>query len=142
MADMTTYRAILTRDPGEGVWLVGVPDIQGCHTWAKTLKSARANTVEVIKLCLGSDEAFTIDEEIDLPAGHEALDSINAARSDLDRARSSLSEAQRSAAMTLVNEEGLSLRDAGDMMDLSFQRVQQLVSDPEARQTTLTPPLT
>ena len=57
---MACYRAIFTRDP-DGAWLVDVPELEGCHTFGKTLEDARAHVRDAVSLWLESDD-FELEE--------------------------------------------------------------------------------
>ncbi len=125
-----SYRAVYRRDSGNQ-WFVEIPEIQGCHTYGRTLESARKNAFEVVALCLEVEpDTFEIEDDIQMP------DEISAA---LDAARESQQqaiEAQRAATRRvrdvvkqLHNNEGWNIRDTGKAVGLSYQRVHQLTKE-------------
>jgi len=82
-------------------------------------------------LALWAEDADTaeLEEEIRLPApARAAIRESKTARHAADRQPRSAQAATAWAAQLLVEELDLGLRDAGELLDLSYQRVQQLVS--------------
>ena len=127
MAAMNTYKAVFERDEG-GAWLARIPSIRGCHTYGRTLEQARARLREALGLWIAKPEQAVLDEEIRLPADLRVA--IRRSRRTRQRAESEREHAQdetRAAAKALLGE-GVSLRDAGELLGLSHQRVQQLVT--------------
>ena len=105
-----SYRVILERDE-TGAWIARAPSVRGCHTHGRTLEQARRRL-----------------EEVRLPT--EARDAIRRsrrARSEAEQQREEAQAATSEAARALVQELHLGLRDAGELLGLSYQRVQQLV---------------
>ena len=126
MAAVTTYKAIFQRDES-GAWLARIPAIRGCHTYGRTIEQARHRLREALGLWIDDPERAAIEEEIRLPSRLKAA--IARSRQTRERAEQERETAQqqtRAAAEALV-QEGVSLRDAGELLGLSRQRVQQLV---------------
>lgn len=127
------YKAVIERDD-DGYWFVDFPDIQGCHTQGRTLKAARARMRDVLSLYVDDAGSARIDEHLVLA---EDLDKAVARSVELrDVAEISKREAldaTQDAAHGLA-KAGLSLRDAGEALGLSFQRVQQLVTGQRSQQ--------
>jgi predicted RNase H-like HicB family nuclease len=44
-------RITVTFERDERGWLARVPDVQGCHTWGRTIREARANIREALAAC-------------------------------------------------------------------------------------------
>src|SRR3990172_1437264 len=103
------YRVVIERDES-GAWLARVPSVPGCHTHGRTLEEARRPR--------GAREAPRRSL-----ADRERVESA--------RAAAGLSTAQ--AVRTLLEELHLSVRDAGELLGLSHQRVQQLARRQRAR---------
>jgi predicted RNase H-like HicB family nuclease len=124
---MNRYRAVFERDD-TGTWLARVPSIPGCHTYGRTLGQTRARLREALGLWISRPETAEIDEDILLPSDLKAA--IRRSRRTRERAEREQEHAQeetRAAATALVGD-GVSLRDAGELLGLSHQRVQQLVN--------------
>lgn len=43
------YRIVLKKDPDEGVYIVSVPSLPGCHTFGKTVEEAIEMAEEAIE---------------------------------------------------------------------------------------------
>jgi len=116
-------RAVFRRDES-GTWIVSVPSVRGCHSYGRTIEQARARIHEALRLF--DADSDDLAEDIRLPA--QLREAVRRAR----RARMR-SEAQRSAAQaelrtatSALTRAGLSRRDAGTLLGVSRQRVQQL----------------
>ena len=122
------YRVIFERDES-GAWIARVRGLRGCHTDGRTLEQARRRLREALALWAEDADTAELEEEIRLPApARAAIRESKAARHAADRRRRSAQAATAEAARLLVEELELGLRDAGELLDLSYQRVQQLVS--------------
>ncbi|HEY3017255.1 MAG TPA: type II toxin-antitoxin system HicB family antitoxin [Gaiellaceae bacterium] len=123
---MKTYTAIFERDES-GAWLARIPSIRGCHTHGRTLEQTRSRLREALCLWIDRPEEAVFEEEIRLPADLKAaVRRSRRTRERSERERESAQEQTRAAAEALVRA-GVSLRDAGELLGLSHQRVQQLV---------------
>ena len=116
-----------------GVWLASVAEIPQVHTYASTLGKAREYLVDALALWLNSSV-----EKVQLDLVHRpallpndvqlALDEALSARLIAETTTRLSNEFLSQAAIALVSEAHLSRRDAGDLLGLSHQRVQQLVA--------------
>jgi predicted RNase H-like HicB family nuclease len=121
------YRVVFERAPS-GAWLVRVPSIHGCHTHGRTLEQARRRIREALSLWVDDAEQAELVEDIRLPARvRSAVTRSRAARRQARRERAKAQAEMQKAAHVLVDRLGLGLRDAGELLDISHQRVQQLV---------------
>jgi predicted RNase H-like HicB family nuclease len=121
------YKVIFERDES-GAWIARVPSARGCHTHGRTLDQARRRIREALGLWVEDAETAELVEDIRLPARvRDALDHTRSSRRQAQRQRERAQAAMRKAARTLVDEVGLGLRDAGELLGVSHQRVQQLV---------------
>lgn len=135
----TAYIAEVQRDES-GNWIASVPALRGVHTHARTLGSLRRYLQDAIGLWLEvglldagepdphiDRDSIAVDLQVKLPA--KVRRAAETARRRRDRARSAETEAvtaSRDAARALV-ELGFSRRDAAEVLELSHQRVDQLL---------------
>ena len=118
---------ILERDES-GAWIARVPSVRGCHTHGRTLEQARRRIREALSLWVEDAQSADLVEEIRLPARvRTAISRSRAARRQAVRERERARAALEEAARTLVEDLGLGLRDSGELLEISHQRVQQLV---------------
>jgi predicted RNase H-like HicB family nuclease len=121
------YRVVIERDES-GAWIARVPSIRGCHSHGRTLDQARRRLREALGLWVDDADSAKLIEEIRLPARvRTAISRSRKARRQAKHERDRAQLAMKAAAETLVEEVGLGLRDAGELLEISHQRVQQLV---------------
>jgi predicted RNase H-like HicB family nuclease len=122
------YRVVIERDE-TGEWLARVPSVPGCHTHGRTLEQVRRRIREALELWVDDARTADLRFEIRLPAAiKKELDRARTTRDRSARAQSEASDALSRAARDLTQKVGLSLRDAAELLDMSHQRVQQLLS--------------
>lgn len=125
VATLTTYEAVVTR--GDRYWLVEVPAI-GRTTQARHLRELDAMTTDLIEVMTG-EAPSEVRYHIELPAsvqGH--LERAQGLRVESARTQSEAAAEVRAAAREL-HESGIPLRDIGRVLDVSYQRAHQLVSN-------------
>jgi predicted RNase H-like HicB family nuclease len=124
-AALRSIRVVFERDE-TGVWIASVPRVKGCHSYGRTIEQARRRIREAMRLFGVGDRG--VAEEVRLPAG--LLDTVRRARRARDRAEAQRKAAQAElrAAASRLTRAGLSRRDAGDLLGMSRQRIQQLRS--------------
>jgi predicted RNase H-like HicB family nuclease len=126
MAQAMTYRVIYRRDES-GWWVATVPAVRGCHTQGRTIRQARERIREALALFVTGAERAELGEEIRLPARvRSLLERQRAARERAEAEQDRAQAATREAVRRLTRDVGLSVRDAGELLGLSHQRVQQL----------------
>jgi len=126
VAAVKRYRVVLERDES-GAWVANVPSIPGCHSYGRSLVEARRRVREALALWVNGAESAELADDVRLPS--EAIAAVRrsrGARKKLTRARDVAGSATADAARQLV-EAGLGVRDAAYLLDLSHQRVQQLL---------------
>ena len=132
MAARLTFHVVYEPD-GSG-WHARIPNVSGCLTWGRSLSEARRNIREALSTCedvfddadLVARDAELIDD-IRLPAQvRRELTSYTKARSRLTAEQERLRLAARGAAVALTRKAGVSLRDAGELLGLSRERVRRL----------------
>jgi len=123
-----SYRVVLERD-ASGAWLARVPSVPGCHTYGRTLEQARRRIREALGLWVDDAETTELRYDVVLPTAiRRELRRVREARLRSSRAQREASAVTSRAAIHLTERLALSLRDAGELLGLSRQRVQQLVS--------------
>src|SRR2546421_8035174 len=65
MGRTKNYVAVYEHDADEGVWLVHIKDLDGCHSYGRTIRQAEARIREALAAWLDRDEeALTITPEL------------------------------------------------------------------------------
>lgn len=114
-----------------GWWIVTVPEVPGCRTQGRSLAESRKRIREALALFVEDTVAKRAEllDDIRLPPGTTAVvRQAASARAQLDAVQAKAIKATAVAARALTRKLGLSVRDAADMLGVSHQRVQQLVS--------------
>ena len=120
------YRAVYQRDP-DGRWTVEVPEVQGCHTYGRTIDQARERLREALKLFVDDADAVELVDDVQLPTTvKRVVRNAHLLRMKLDEARAKVAAAEQRAVGCLRKEMKLGHRDAGKILGLSHQRVHQL----------------
>ena len=121
------YRVTYGRDES-GWWVASVPSVRGCHTQGRTIRQARERIREALGLFVADAKRATLRDEILLPGRVRSLVARqHAARERADAEQARAQAVTREAVRRLTRDVGLSVRDAGELLGLSHQRVQQLV---------------
>lgn len=133
MAAVSTYHVSVTREGRN--WLATVDDLQGAHTYARTLTALDRNVREVITLmadlpdaAVSDAAAFQVTYRYTL--GSDVLNELEHSRAEAARWQERASKVSRQLVGDLV-ADGVSRRDAAQIMGLSFQRVAQIAAEPE-----------
>jgi predicted RNase H-like HicB family nuclease len=129
MAEMSvtkTYVAVYERDDTDDAWNVHIKGLDGCQTYGRSLRQAQQRIREALAVWLDAEPAtLTIRDQ--LPEQLTAVTAqVSRARSAAERAGAKAQRQTVQAAKALT-ELGLSRRDAGELLGLSHQRVQQLL---------------
>ena len=113
-----------------GWWVARVKEAPAPIAQGRTLAQARRRIREGLVLALGSSAAarsMALIEDVRLPATSvRALRDVASSRTRLVQERERLTAAIDAAISTLLDGMRLSVRDAGELLGLSHQRVQQL----------------
>lgn len=132
MVEVSTYNAIAER--GERWWVVRIPGLgnnpdEGLPTQARNLAEVEPMARDLIATWLDvAPDSFGVEVHVQLPT--EVLHHLQMAEKyseEAARAQSDAAEERRSAAREL-KRAGLTVRDIGAALGVSFQRAQQLIN--------------
>lgn len=113
-----------------GWWLATVPAVPGCHTQGRTLEQAERRIREALALFVPDSVVANakLVSDVLLPwLVRRAIETATASRIEAESAARESQRAARAAA-TALTHQGLSLRDVGQLLGVSRQRAQQLLS--------------
>jgi predicted RNase H-like HicB family nuclease len=127
-----TYQVRFYRDTADAKhWIARVlPKELGVHSFGRTIEEARRRVRQALALAIGDVEAkaAVFDEKVDLPA--DVLSLIKEAIATRARAKEierAASEKQLRAAERLIRGLKLSLRDAGELLEVSHVAVSKVL---------------
>lgn len=121
-----TYKVSVERDDA-GWWVGTVRGVAGVHTQARTLPTLRERAAEALEAA-GVDGAEVV-LDLKLPGKTTArVKAATVARAKAEQATEAAGRLLREAARELA-AAGVGVRDAGELLGVSFQRVHQLVSE-------------
>lgn len=126
VAGVKSYRVVYELDES-GHWIATVPSVRGCHSYGRSINEARERIREALGLFVKDVARARLVDDVRLPAAVRALlvqQEEARARAEHEQRRASLAVAR--AVKRLTGDLGLSVRDAGELLKLSHQRVQQL----------------
>lgn len=126
-----SYRVIVTHE--EGQWLADVPELEGAHTFARTLPALDRAVREVIVLAedLPDEDMPSLALEYVYRTGDRELDTTTAEVRRLREQADALNEAataRTAEAAALLVSRGIGVRDAAALLRISPQRVSQLTA--------------
>jgi hypothetical protein len=112
-------------------WAISVAGLPGALTKVRRLDQAEATTREVIALVLDvPEDSFDVTVTPDLTeAQRTAMDALDLAKANHAAAAEAMAAWQRELATQLVKRDGLTVRDAAEVIGVSFQRVSQLTHE-------------
>ena len=126
---MKRFTVVYERDE-TGWWVAQVEDAPAAITQGRTLAEARRRVRVALGLALGSEVAAsqaTLIDDVRLPKdARQAISAVVRSRSRLERDKQLLARAMNEATTQLLDTVGLSVRDTGELLALSHQRIQQL----------------
>ena len=113
----------------DGWWTVSIREVRGVHTQGRSIAQARTRVREALGLFVDGAETAELVDDIRVGAGMlNAILKARRARKAADRQQKLATLASRAAAKKLVAK--MSVRDAGEVLGVSHQYVQQLASSP------------
>ncbi|MFH0899968.1 MAG: type II toxin-antitoxin system HicB family antitoxin [Pseudomonadota bacterium] len=123
-----TYHALFERDE-VGWWVASVKEVPGCHTQARTIEALRKRLREALALFVSDAKRAEIAESIAMdPFARHAFRQWSKLRRREAEIHAAQQESLRRAVMALV-DLGMSYRDVGSILDMSHQRIHQLVAE-------------
>jgi predicted RNase H-like HicB family nuclease len=132
---MSTYKVVYKRDES-GSWIANVPSVPGCHSYGRTIEQARDRIREALDLWVRDASTAYLVDDVRLPSRLRAT--VKRARVARKKAEQQQERAQRTAARAateLTRDWRVSLRDAGEVLGLSRQRIQQLTAKAPRKKT-------
>ena len=129
-----TYNVDYERDE-TGRWVASVREVSGCHTQGRTVSESRRRIREALGLFVSDAAKAKLVDHVVLPQSvSNAITEYKALREQSDTAARLATQRAKEAIEFLCQRGGnkwkLSVRDTADLLDLSHQRVQQLMSAP------------
>jgi len=126
---MSSYTVHYERDES-GWWVAQVKEAPAAITQGRTIAEARRRIREALALALDDDRAAErakLVDDVRLPADVlRAVKTLWAYRAQLEKDQQLVAKATDDAAFKLLEKVGLSVRDTGELLGLSHQRIQQL----------------
>lgn len=109
-----------------GWWVVTVPELPGALTQSRRLDQVQVDVAEVVRLVTGQSVGYELDVDAHFPgsAGREAARAA-ALRAESDRLAHEAKDAA-AGAVGALRAAGLTFRDIGTLVGVSYQRAQQL----------------
>lgn len=129
MSDEHVYRVVVTRE--DEVWLADVPELDGAHTYSRTLAGLDRAVREVIVLAADrpDDDIPQLRLDYEYRTGDSDIDTtaaeVRTLRAQADQLAAAVSSRTGTTAATLV-ARGFSVRDIAAILGVSPQRVSQL----------------
>lgn len=130
---MSIFNVRYKRD-SSGWWVATIVEVAGCHTQGKSIAQTRNRLREALSLYVDDAVNAEFIEHIALPRkANELVRKVESARRKVAEDEAALQSSTMEAACHLTEDLGVSLRDAGEVLALSFQRVQQLTASKSKR---------
>jgi predicted RNase H-like HicB family nuclease len=125
---MKTYVVLYEIDES-GWWVASVPSVQGCQTQGRSIDEAKARIREALSLFLDDADKVQLKDKVQLPAGARQLIRIRDRKQrELETHSRQAQQATKTAIDKLQKSFHLGVRDIGRLLNLSYQRVQQIAA--------------
>ena len=114
-------------------WAITVPSLPGVFSQARRLAQVPSMAREAIAMMLGINVADVGSIEVDVQPPEGVADLLTEARQATaiaDEASATATDARRRAAR-LLHEAGLPMREIGELVGVSHQRVSQILAEQE-----------
>jgi predicted RNase H-like HicB family nuclease len=130
---MATYTVRYEYDVEDGVWTGELVEIPQVHTFGRSIQQVRNRIREALWAWTDDKQKAkraSLRDDIRLPTNvKKALATAIRRRRAASKAETEAATATREAARRLIRDARLSTRDAAELLGVSHQRVQQLVSN-------------
>lgn len=123
---MAKYTIRYDRDES-GAWVAQVRGVPEAHSYGRTIEQARERVREALCLWRANAETAQFVDDIRVPAGARGvIDAFMRARKRVEKEQLRAQQSASAAASQLTGRWNYSLRDAGELLGVSRQRVQQI----------------
>ncbi len=117
----------------DGWWLATVEGVHGCLTQGRTINQTRERIREALSLFVDDTDSANLIDNIQLSAKvQRALNQFKVVRKQANEEIAKLQDSATETAILLIEGVGMSMRDAGELLGLSHQRVHQILHRAEA----------
>ena len=134
MGQVKTYTVLAEHDEA-GWWAVRIPELPGVLTQARRLDQVEEFAREAIDLAISVGHAakgkYSVQVYAHVPGLDDDLAGVRAVRADAERVQAEAAERTRVIARRLA-DRGLTVRDIGEALGVSYQRAAQLVGKASA----------
>jgi predicted RNase H-like HicB family nuclease len=129
MAETMNIYTVRYEKDETGWWVATVKEVRGCHTQGRTIEQARRRIREALGLFVDHAENAELIDDVVLPANARTLlKRVLSTRKRAEEEAIKLQNTTAEAAEVLTKDVGVSVRDAGELLGLSHQRVHQLLT--------------
>jgi len=127
---MKRYIAIYERGKDK-MWTVSVPELDGCHTQGKTLATAKRRVIEAIEVTIGHDLPKDVIIEDEIKLRYADTDCVRRVRGSRRVVEVAMFDAriQLEEAIKRFHKKDFSLREIGQILGVSHQRVGQILNN-------------
>lgn len=126
---MTTKTYTVVYEHDDTLWVASVPSLPGCHTQGRTIAQARERIREAISLFDDHADKAVLEDDIRLPKNIASkLRKALAEKKKAEALAARLQAATVAVARALTKDVGVSFADAGELLGVSKQRVQQMLA--------------
>ena len=125
-----TYTAMFRKDPEDPrYWLAQLEEEPRVHTFGRSLAEANLHIQDATRLWyqMPADQPIRLRRRVAHKPVDRALSETETLREKVAELQLKLADRLRDAAVGLTNDMHLSTREAGAVLDLSHQRIQQLL---------------
>ena len=125
---MNTY-TVKYKQIEDGWWLATVDGLPGCLTQGRTINQTRQRIREALSLFVENAYTAKLIDNIQLSTKvQRALDQFNIVRKHANEEMVKLQDSASHAVLLLTEGAHMSMRDAGELLGLSHQRVHQILN--------------